>query len=221
MSNLHAITNPDTLVIRRKLQLPCSVRGWASTTLLTVLLGGLAGLPFGEAAGLTADSHLHKDDGPWLNIYHRWNRDGDFAPCNTDSSERVIAISLTLDNELTTHRATYPLSTEDTLVSAAMGGPLDHSNFHRDVWKPAQKAMAEQITGWEHRTLHDLRHTFASLLIAAGEHPKVIQNALGHARLSTTMDIYGHLMDGFGASARSAIDGFGSLKVVPDAEAVA
>lgn len=221
MSNLHAITNPDTLVIRRMLQLPCSMRGWASTALLTVLLGGLARLRFGEAAGLTADSHLHKDDGPWLNIYHQWNRDGDFAPRKTDSSERVIAISLTLDNKLTAHRATYPLSTEGTLVSAAMGGPPDHSNFHRDVWEPAQQQMAQQITGWEHPTLHDLRHTFASLLIATGEHPKVIQNALGHAKLSTTMDTCGHLMDGFGASARSAIDGFGTLKAVPDAEAVA
>ena len=41
---------------------------------------------------------------------------------------------------------------------------------------------------------HDLRHTSASLLIHAGEHPKVIQARLGHADIKTTMNIYGHLL---------------------------
>jgi len=42
---------------------------------------------------------------------------------------------------------------------------------------------------------HDLRHTFASLLIAQGEHPKYIQTQMGHSSISITMDIYGHLME--------------------------
>jgi integrase len=41
---------------------------------------------------------------------------------------------------------------------------------------------------------HALRHTFASLAIQAGEHPKAIQAALGHASWSITMNVYGHLM---------------------------
>ncbi len=40
---------------------------------------------------------------------------------------------------------------------------------------------------------HDLRHTFASLLLEAGESPKVIQELLGHTNISTTMDIYAHV----------------------------
>ena len=42
---------------------------------------------------------------------------------------------------------------------------------------------------------HDLRHTYASLLIAQGEHPKYIQTQMGHSSIKVTMDIYGHLME--------------------------
>lgn len=40
---------------------------------------------------------------------------------------------------------------------------------------------------------HDLRHTFASLLLEAGESPKIIQELLGHSTITTTMDIYAHV----------------------------
>jgi integrase len=40
--------------------------------------------------------------------------------------------------------------------------------------------------------LHDLRHTSATLALAAGEHPKVVQERLGHATISQTMDTYSH-----------------------------
>lgn len=40
---------------------------------------------------------------------------------------------------------------------------------------------------------YDLRHTFASLLLEAGESPKVIQELLGHSTITTTMDIYAHV----------------------------
>ena len=43
---------------------------------------------------------------------------------------------------------------------------------------------------------HDLRHTHAALLIAAGEDPYVISRRLGHASTRTTYDIYGHLFEG-------------------------
>jgi len=42
---------------------------------------------------------------------------------------------------------------------------------------------------------HHLRHTYANLLIAQGEHPKYIQSHLSHSSINVTMDIYGHLMN--------------------------
>ncbi|CAN5766897.1 hypothetical protein BH23ACT5_BH23ACT5_02370 [soil metagenome] len=54
---------------------------------------------------------------------------------------------------------------------------------------------------------HDLRHTHAAWLIAAGEHPKTIQSRLGHAKISTTLDAYGHLMPGMDEAAADRLDG--------------
>jgi integrase len=43
--------------------------------------------------------------------------------------------------------------------------------------------------------VHDLRHTAASLWLAAGADPIVVQRVLGHATATMTMDLYGHLVD--------------------------
>jgi integrase len=53
---------------------------------------------------------------------------------------------------------------------------------------------------------HDLRHVYASTLIAAGVHPKVLQERLGHASISETMDTYGHLYPSGLDVGRGAID---------------
>ena len=53
---------------------------------------------------------------------------------------------------------------------------------------------------------HDLRHTQASWLIAAGEHPKTIQTRLGHSSIQVTMDRYGHLMEGLDARTADRLD---------------
>ena len=60
----------------------------------------------------------------------------------------------------------------------------------RRLFAPAlRKAGLPQIR------FHDLRHTYASLLIAQGEHPKLIAEQLGHASVQITLDRYEHLMD--------------------------
>lgn len=53
---------------------------------------------------------------------------------------------------------------------------------------------------------HDLRHTFASLLLEAGESPKVIQELLGHTSITTTMDIYTHITKQGKVKTVSALD---------------
>jgi integrase len=57
-------------------------------------------------------------------------------------------------------------------------------------------------------TLHECRHTFASLLIAAGENPKAMQKFMGHATIAMTFDRYGHLMPGSRDEARRRMDAY-------------
>ena len=44
-----------------------------------------------------------------------------------------------------------------------------------------------------HMRLHDLRHSYAAMLIAQGAHPRAIMERLGHSSIQVTLDTYGHL----------------------------
>ena len=44
--------------------------------------------------------------------------------------------------------------------------------------------------------MHECRHTFASILIDTGANPKAIQEVMGHSKIQTTYDVYGHLLPG-------------------------
>ena len=58
----------------------------------------------------------------------------------------------------------------------------------------------------EGNEVHDLRHFYASTLIAANLNPKVIQARLGHATITETMDTYGHLFPDAEDLGRGVID---------------
>ena len=53
--------------------------------------------------------------------------------------------------------------------------------------------------------LHDLRHTHATLLLAAGTHPKVVQERLGHASVQITLDVYSRVTEGMQEDAAALI----------------
>jgi integrase len=71
--------------------------------------------------------------------------------------------------------------------------------FRREDGTPVRpnaftKRFEHRITqaGLPRIRLHDLRHSFATLALRAGEHPKLVQEILGHASVSITLDIYSH-----------------------------
>ena len=60
--------------------------------------------------------------------------------------------------------------------------------------------------GLEGIRLHDARHTHASLLLKQGVHPKIVQERLGHATISTTLDLYSHVAPGLQEAAAAGFD---------------
>lgn len=80
-------------------------------------------------------------------------------------------------------------SNNDLVFCQNDGAALDGDNlYHREFKAILRKAELRAIR------IHDLRHTFASVLIAAGHNLKYIQNQMGHSSIKTTLDLYGHIM---------------------------
>jgi integrase len=72
------------------------------------------------------------------------------------------------------------------------GGPLRHRTFYRDIW--LKKCLPDSGIREPYPRLHDLRHTHVAWLIALGTPLPVIQARLGHEKITTTIDTYGHLL---------------------------
>jgi len=90
--------------------------------------------------------------------------------------------------------------TLDYLVFANYDGkPIDPStltyNFGRIVKRAGLRAR-----------FHDLRHNYASLMLAAGVHPKIVSEALGHSTVAITLDIYSHVTPGLQEAAAKQLD---------------
>jgi integrase len=103
-----------------------------------------------------------------------------------DRFERVVAIDAKAQAALEVERA----NAKDALVFPdSAGGHLDDHNLRRRVWEPLL-AVAEL----RHRRIHDLRHSFASLLLQDGVELLYVSQQLGHATASFTLDRYAHLL---------------------------
>jgi integrase len=74
------------------------------------------------------------------------------------------------------------------VFSDGAGGPLRKSNFVRRSFKPLLRRA-----GLPDIRFHELRHTAATLLLSQGTNPKVVQEMLGHSRVSMTLDTYSHV----------------------------
>lgn len=99
---------------------------------------------------------------------------------------------------------------QDLVFCREDGQPLDPRNFTRRFDRMLAQA------GVPHIRFHDARHTFATLLLELGEHPKVVQQLLGHARIATTLDTYSHVSLDLEKRAAAKLDD--ALKEEPNSE---
>lgn len=87
----------------------------------------------------------------------------------------------------------------DLIFTSSIGTPLDPEQFGKTVPKIAIEA------GIGHWSIHELRHSCASILIAMEVPLEVIAEQLGHASIRVTKDVYGHLMPRSRARAAAAM----------------
>src|SRR5262249_20733152 len=78
----------------------------------------------------------------------------------------------------------------DLVFATETGTPIDLRNLSQRHFKAVLKAARVAAT----IRLYDLRHTSATLLLVAGEHPKVVSERLGHATITLTLDTYSHVL---------------------------
>src|SRR5215831_17875503 len=152
----------------------------------------LAGLRWGELAGLQVGDRVSVP-GPGLRLSRAVLAGGGGGALYVDTLKNHRARTVPLVAELVPIIDQWAAGKEPQawLFAAPGGGPLRESNWKRSVgWRTA-KVTAEVPDV----RVHDLRHTAASLWLAAGADPKVVQRVLGHATAAMTMDLYGHLVD--------------------------
>ena len=123
----------------------------------------------------------------------------------TGSSARSISLDTHTIEVLRNHRrqaVEQALATGATLsefVFADKGMPIKPDRATRAFTRLANEA------GLPHIRLHDMRHTWATLALRNGVHPKVVQERLGHANISTTLNTYSHVTEGMQAEAAEEI----------------
>lgn len=123
-------------------------------------------------------------------VRETWS-DGDGEPVLTlpkNGRQRTVAWPRFIEDDL--HRMCAGRGPDDFLFPAPRGGAWRVRNWRNRVWTPALKAAGLDSTG---ATIHDLRHSYASLAIRAGADVKTLQAQLGHSSAAMTLDVYAAL----------------------------
>ena len=114
------------------------------------------------------------------------------APTKTKSSVRTIELPQPAVESLIRHRAILLReghAGSKWVFPAPEGGLMSRGNFRTRVWNRLLNRLE-----FDHRGFHNCRHTFASLAIGGGVPITVVSKQLGHANVTTTMNIYAHAL---------------------------
>lgn len=118
----------------------------------------------------------------------KWSPDNNrsVGPTKTTRSNRTVWVDEPLTSDL--HALTAGKAGDELVFTAPRGGMVLHRTFWSRVWLPAVEHLTPRPR------IHDLRHSHASVLLAAGIPIHVVQIRLGHESIQTTVDTYSHLL---------------------------
>ena len=91
------------------------------------------------------------------------------------------------------------LSLDDLVFANEKSKPIDPSTLAHNFGRIVKRAGVVA-------RFHDLRHSYASLMLAAGVHPKVVSEALEHSTVAIILDIYRHVTPGLQEAAAKQLD---------------
>ena len=157
-----------------------------------------AGLRRGELWGLRWDD-VDLDAGV-ISVRRSWDPKAGLIEPKSQAGSRRVPIAAVLRRHLAEQKLRNGGRPEQ-LVLANAKGELRHSTTLSARAHKIWKAKALSPIG-----LHECRHTFASLMIAAGVNAKALSTYIGHASITITLDRYGHLMPGSEAEAAGRLD---------------
>lgn len=173
-----------------------------------VLVMGYCGLRIGEVCALRRGSVNLARRGedfalaPQLHVVEAINEDEDGTPViglPKGDKLRVVGIPQFLATPL--RLVMSGLDDDDLLFTSPRGEMINVANWRERVWRPARKEakLGDDVTP------HTLRHSFASLSVAAGADVKTLQEAMGHSSPSITLDVYTDLFPARVAEVASAL----------------
>lgn len=147
-----------------------------------------SGLRIGEALGLTRSDLDEKH--MLIRVEFQLGRDGVRAPLKTEESRRSIDVPAHVMNQLVSlHDCRASMVGEERLVFSGRTGRALERKVVREALRRASRA-AEFAEPYP--SVHDLRHSHASMLIALGLSVVEVQRRLGHCSPETTLRVYAH-----------------------------
>ena len=128
-----------------------------------------------------------------------------FDSPKTNKSRRSIKLTTKAVDALVRHQerqceAGFSVENDALVFTSTKGTPINTSRL-----RLAFKAYLKR-TGLPDIRFQDLRHTYATLLLSQGIHPKIVSEQLGHANIGITLDTYSHVLPGMGDAAAGAMD---------------
>ena len=126
---------------------------------------------------------------------------GPIAP-KSRKGRRSVPLPTALRRHLLAHRLAQGRGGEGLVFGGVRGGAFDPEAALSRARKAWSKAGLEPIC------LHDCRHTYAALMIAAGVNAKALSTYMGHSTITVTLDRYGHLMPGSEGEAAGLLDAY-------------
>ena len=160
------------------------------------------GCRWGEATAVTWGDINFDSTPPTIRIDKAWKKSATGSPVlkHPKSSRSIRTISLW--DELVEALGTPGESDELIFGSPETGTHLWPGRFRSSIWLPMvdratdKDLCAEQGVKWlsKRPTVHDLRHTHASWLVASGAPLPFVQARMGHESITTTIGVYGHLL---------------------------